>query len=46
MRTPVIAIGLAHSLPGDLGNVDQGKRLHARFARAGTYAYVCSTTRA
>lgn len=27
--------------PGDLGNVDPGKRVSARFDRPGTYAYVC-----
>jgi plastocyanin len=27
--------------PGDLGNVDEGKRLSARFQHAGRYAYVC-----
>ncbi|HEX8105297.1 MAG TPA: cupredoxin domain-containing protein [Solirubrobacteraceae bacterium] len=27
--------------PGDLGNVDQGRRLKARFTKPGRYAYVC-----
>jgi plastocyanin len=27
--------------PGDLGNLDQGQRRSARFAKRGTYRYVC-----
>lgn len=27
--------------PGELGNVDPGRSLRARFARPGTYRYVC-----
>lgn len=27
--------------PGDLGNIDPGRRVSARFARAGRYAYLC-----
>jgi plastocyanin len=27
--------------PGDLGNVNPGERLRARFDESGTYAYVC-----
>ena len=27
--------------PGDLGNVDPGKRVSVRFKRPGRYAYVC-----
>ena len=28
--------------PGDLGNVDEGERLAARFKARGRFAYVCS----
>ncbi len=27
--------------PGELGNVDPGRSLRARFSRPGTYSYVC-----